>query len=201
MDKIIKDVEKFKKIPNLSKAITFFGSARLKADSLYYQKAKELAKACADLGLCIVSGGGGGIMQAANEGAMFEKKAQNSLQSVGFNAFLPFEQQSNNFLEYNITFESLAIRKMALIQKSLAFVIFPGGFGTLDELCEVLTLKQLGYKKDVPIILFGKDFWQAFDVFVRNSLLNLQTISQGDELKYEITDSIESIIKILKDKL
>ncbi|EAI2660329.1 TIGR00730 family Rossman fold protein [Campylobacter jejuni] len=197
--KIIKDVEKFENIPDLEKAVTFFGSARLKGDNFYYQQAKILAQKCAQNGFCVISGGGGGIMRAANEGAFSQKNNTNSMSSVGFNIFLPHEQKLNDFVEYNITFESLAIRKMALIEKSLAFVIFPGGFGTLDELCEILTLKQLEFKKDVPIILFGSEFWRGFDEFVRNSLLKLEVISKGDELKYKITDDLDFIINTLKE--
>ncbi|ENC6115472.1 TIGR00730 family Rossman fold protein [Campylobacter jejuni] len=197
--KIIKDVEKFDNIPELEKAVTFFGSARLKEDNFYYQQAKILAQKCAQNGFCVISGGGGGIMRAANEGAFSQKNNTNSMSSVGFNIFLPHEQKLNDFVEYNITFESLAIRKMALIEKSLAFVIFPGGFGTLDELCEILTLKQLEFKKDVPIILFGSEFWRGFDEFVRNSLLKLEVISKGDELKYKITDDLDFIINTLKE--
>ncbi|HIC4137015.1 TPA: TIGR00730 family Rossman fold protein [Campylobacter jejuni] len=197
--KIIKDVEKFENIPDLEKAITFFGSARLKEDNFYYQQAKILAQKCAQNGFCVISGGGGGIMRAANEGAFSQKNNTNSMSSVGFNIFLPHEQKLNDFVEYNITFESLAIRKMALIEKSLAFVIFPGGFGTFDELCEILTLKQLEFKKDVPIILFGSEFWRGFDEFVRNSLLKLEVISKGDELKYKITDDLDFIINTLKE--
>lgn len=197
--KIIKDVEKFENIPELEKAVTFFGSARLKEDNFYYQQAKILAQKCAQNGFCVISGGGGGIMRAANEGAFSQKNNTNSISSIGFNIFLPHEQKLNDFVEYNITFESLAIRKMALIEKSLAFVIFPGGFGTLDELCEILTLKQLEFKKDVPIILFGSEFWQGFDEFVRNSLLKLEVISKGDELKYKITDDLDFIINTLKE--
>ncbi|HFP7765962.1 TPA: TIGR00730 family Rossman fold protein [Campylobacter jejuni] len=197
--KIIKDVEKFENIPDLEKAITFFGSARLKEDNFYYQQAKILAQKCAQNDFCVISGGGGGIMRAANEGAFSQKNNTNSMSSVGFNIFLPHEQKLNDFVEYNITFESLAIRKMALIEKSLAFVIFPGGFGTLDELCEILTLKQLEFKKDVPIILFGSEFWRGFDEFVRNSLLKLEVISKGDELKYKITDDLDFIINTLKE--
>ncbi|EAI3979929.1 TPA: TIGR00730 family Rossman fold protein [Campylobacter jejuni] len=197
--KIIKDVEKFENIPELEKAVTFFGSARLKEDNFYYQQAKILAQKCAQNGFCVISGGGGGIMRAANEGAFSQKNNTNSMSSIGFNIFLPHEQKLNDFVEYNITFESLAIRKMALIEKSLAFVIFPGGFGTLDELCEILTLKQLEFKKDVPIILFGSEFWRGFDEFVRNSLLKLEVISKGDELKYNITDDLDFIINTLKE--
>ncbi|EKK8810746.1 TIGR00730 family Rossman fold protein [Campylobacter jejuni] len=198
-EKISQDLEKFANIPNLKNAVTFFGSARLKEDNFYYQQAKILAQKCAQNGFCVISGGGGGIMRAANEGAFSQKNNTNSMSSVGFNIFLPHEQKLNNFVEYNITFESLAIRKMALIEKSLAFVIFPGGFGTLDELCEILTLKQLEFKKDVPIILFGSEFWRGFDEFVRNSLLKLEVISKGDELKYKITDDLDFIINTLKE--
>ncbi|EAI5223723.1 TIGR00730 family Rossman fold protein [Campylobacter jejuni] len=198
-EKISQDLEKFANIPNLKNAVTFFGSARLKEDNFYYQQAKILAQKCAQNGFCVISGGGGGIMRAANEGAFSQKNNTNSMSSVGFNIFLPHEQKLNDFVKYNITFESLAIRKMALIEKSLAFVIFPGGFGTLDELCEILTLKQLEFKKDVPIILFGSEFWRGFDEFVRNSLLKLEVISKGDELKYKITDDLDFIINTLKE--
>ncbi|ECL2869794.1 TIGR00730 family Rossman fold protein [Campylobacter jejuni] len=198
-EKISQDLEKFANILNLKNAVTFFGSARLKEDNFYYQQAKILAQKCVQNGFCVISGGGGGIMRAANEGAFSQKNNTNSMSSVGFNIFLPHEQKLNDFVEYNITFESLAIRKMALIEKSLAFVIFPGGFGTLDELCEILTLKQLEFKKDVPIILFGSEFWRGFDEFVRNSLLKLEVISKGDELKYKITDDLDFIINTLKE--
>ncbi|KQI17000.1 lysine decarboxylase [Campylobacter coli CVM 41953] len=198
-EKISQDLEKFANIPNLKNAVTFFGSARLKEDNFYYQQAKILAQKCVQNGFCVISGGGGGIMCAANAGAAKCKNDANFIKSVGFNILLPFEQKLNDFVEYNITFESLAIRKMALIEKSLAFVIFPGGFGTLDELCEVLTLKQLGFKSNVPIILLGSEFWQGFDEFVRNSLLKLEVISKGDELKYEITDDLDYIINTLKE--
>lgn len=199
MNEINFDLENLKNIPNFKNSITFFGSARLKKDSFYYQQAKILAKKLVDLNFCIITGGGGGIMMGANEGAFLQEK--NSIKSIGFNILLPHEQKLNDFVEYSITFKSLAIRKMALIQKSLAFVIFPGGFGTLDELCEVLTLKQLKFKEDVPIILFGKEFWHGFDGFVRNSLLKLEVISKGDELKYEITDDLDFIINTLKEKI
>lgn len=216
------DLDKFYSIPHLNKPVTFFGSARLAPNSPYYEQAKKLAFMCVEAGFSVVTGGGGGIMQAANEGAFkaaelldinlnaknsSENSQQNSpqkpspkdLKSIGFNIFLPFEQKGNDFLGYNITFKSLAIRKMALVEKSLAFVIFPGGFGTLDEFVEVLTLKQLGFK-DVPIFVVGREFWRGFDEFIKSSLLSLNVISKGDELKYEITDDLEFIVKKLKEE-
>lgn len=122
----------------------------------------------------------------------------NALKSIGFNIFLPFEQKSNKFLDYNITFKSLSIRKMALIYKSMAFVIFPGGFGTLDEFIEVLTLRQLGFIK-APIFVLGSEFWHAFDEFIKSSLLKLNVISKGDENLYEISDDLDFIMQKLKE--
>lgn len=197
MKEIIEDVRYLDELKNLSKAITFFGSARLAQDNEYSILASKLAQELANLGYCIVSGGGAGIMQAANYGAMQSNNSH--LKSIGFNIHLPFEQKANEFLEYNITFKSLAIRKMALIQKSFAFVIFPGGFGTLDEFFEILTLKQLEFKKGVPIILVGQKFWQPLDKFIKTSLLELNVISKDDELKYSISDDLSEIIKIIKD--
>ena len=199
------DLDKFYSIPHLNKPVTFFGSARLAPNSPYYEQAKKLAFMCVQAGFSVVTGGGGGIMQAANEGAFKAalnlklSEAEKEQKSIGFNIFLPFEQKGNDFLGYNITFKSLAIRKMALVEKSLAFVIFPGGFGTLDEFVEVLTLKQLGFK-DVPIFVVGREFWRGFDEFIKSSLLSLNVISKGDELKYEITDDLEFIVKKLKEK-
>lgn len=199
------DLDKFYSIPHLNKPVTFFGSARLAPNSPYYEQAKKLAFMCVQAGFSVVSGGGGGIMQAANEGAFKAalnlklSEAEKEQKSIGFNIFLPFEQKGNDFLGYNITFKSLAIRKMALVEKSLAFVIFPGGFGTLDEFVEVLTLKQLGFK-DVPIFVVGREFWRGFDEFIKSSLLSLNVISKGDESKYEITDDLEFIVKKLKEE-
>lgn len=205
MTHISDDLDKFYSIPHLNKPVTFFGSARLAPNSPYYEQAKKLATMCVEAGFSVVSGGGGGIMQAANEGAFKAalnlklSEAEKEKKSIGFNIFLPFEQKGNDFLGYNITFKSLAIRKMALVEKSLAFVIFPGGFGTLDEFVEVLTLKQLGFK-DVPIFVVGREFWRGFDEFIKSSLLSLNVISKGDELKYEITDDLEFIVKKLKEE-
>lgn len=229
------DLAKFESIPKLENAITFFGSARLKQGSFYYEEAKKLAKLCVEAGFCVITGGGGGVMMGANEGAFvgmqsvkndvkkdneeinlrqndlrsakFDAlKSQNdlrsakfnALKSIGFNIFLPFEQKSNEFLDYNITFKSLSIRKMALIYKSMAFVIFPGGFGTLDEFIEVLTLRQLGFIK-APIFVLGSEFWRTFDEFIKSSLLKLNVISKGDENLYEISDDLDFIMQKLKE--
>lgn len=201
---IKEDLAKLGSIAGLYKPITFFGSARLDEKSFFYKEAKKLATQCVEAGFCVVSGGGGGIMAAANEGAKLGTKSlpshQKDKKSIGFNIYLPFEQKSNDFIDYNITFESLAIRKMALIEKSIAFVVFPGGFGTLDEFLEILTLKQLGFK-NVPIFAVGSDFWRGFDEFIKNSLLAQKLISQGDEALYTISDDLKFILKGLKELL
>lgn len=203
---INEDLAKFNAIVEFQKPITFFGSARLNTDNFYYKEAKKLAFKCVEAGFCIISGGGGGIMMAANEGAFMGAKQLKLTQkekdekSIGFNIHLPFEQKSNDFIGYNITFESLAVRKMALIEKSLAFVVFPGGFGTLDEFLEILTLKQLGFK-NVPIFAVGREFWRGFDEFIKTSLLEENLISKGDELKYHITDDLDLILQTFKDTL
>lgn len=203
---INEDLAKFNAIIEFQKPITFFGSARLDTDNFYYKEAKKLAFKCVEAGFCIISGGGGGIMMAANEGAFMGVKKLKLTQkekdekSIGFNIHLPFEQKSNDFIGYNITFESLAVRKMALIEKSLAFVVFPGGFGTLDEFLEILTLKQLGFK-NVPIFAVGREFWRGFDEFIKTSLLEENLISKGDEFKYHITDDLDLILQTFKDTL
>ena len=203
---INEDLAKLNSIIKLHKPITLFGSARLNADSPYYNEAKRLACKCVEAGFCVISGGGGGIMAAANEGAklgaanLHLSEKDKKQKSIGFNIYLPFEQKSNDFIDYNITFETLAIRKMALIDKSLAFVVFPGGFGTLDEFLEILTLKQLGFK-NVPIFAFGSEFWRGFDEFIKNSLLAQKLISQGDEALYTLSDDIEFVLKSLKESL
>ena len=198
---IKEDLAKFSSIVELYKPITFFGSARLDEKSFFYKEAKKLACKCVEAGFCVISGGGGGIMAAANEGAKLGVSAlplsQKDKKSIGFNIYLPFEQKSNDFIDYNITFESLAVRKMALIEKSIAFVVFPGGFGTLDEFLEILTLKQLGFK-NVPIFAFGSEFWRGFDEFIKHSLLAQKLISQGDEALYTISDDCEFILTRLK---
>lgn len=204
--RIDEDLAKFNLIKKLEKPITFFGSARLDEGNFYYKEAKKLAFKLVEAGFCIISGGGGGIMQAANEGAFLASKnlklsqKEKDEKSVGFNIHLPFEQKSNDFIGYNITFEHLSVRKMALIEKSFAFVVFPGGFGTLDELLEIITLKQLGFKK-VPIFLVGAKFWQGFDEFIKQALLEAQFISKGDEKAYCISDDLDFIFETIKETL
>lgn len=191
MKDIISDLEGFSGFKMPQKPVCIFGSARLDTSSQYYLKAKELAKMLASSGYSIISGGGGGIMMAANEGAK-EKNAP----SIGLNIKLPFEQSTNEFVSQKFTFKSFSSRKFALINSSVAFVVFPGGFGTLDELFEVLVLTQTGFKS-APIFLYGEQFWAGLDDFIKNTLAKENLISKEDLDIYHITDDLSFI----KDKI
>ncbi|CAD7287828.1 hypothetical protein LMG7974_00716 [Campylobacter majalis] len=172
-----------------SKCVTFFGSARFKDDNEYCLAAHNLAYRLSENGISIITGGGDGIMKAANKGAFISGKSQ----SVGFNIQLPFEQNSNSFLTNSFLFSNFFPRKYALIQSSSAFVVFPGGYGTLDELFEVLTLSQTGMNK-FKIYLYSSKFWSGLDDFIKTTLLNEQTIDDQSLKVYEITDDIDKIV-------
>lgn len=187
MRDIIADLESFSGFGMPQRLVSIFGSARLSKDSEYYKQALKLSYELGKAGFAIVSGGGGGIMQAANKGASDAKAA-----SIGLNIELPFEQKPNEFTSSNFTFKSFSSRKHALISNSIAFVIFPGGFGTLDELFEVLTLAQVGFKK-APIFLYSKQFWSGLDSFIQNALLKENLISKDDINLYTISDDLELI--------
>ncbi|RYY61597.1 MAG: TIGR00730 family Rossman fold protein, partial [Chitinophagaceae bacterium] len=144
-------IKGFRTLHFMGPAITVFGSARFKEDHVYYEKAREFGKEIAKMGFVTMTGGGPGIMEAANRGA-FENKGM----SVGCNIRLPFEQQSNPYLNKSVTFEHFFVRKVLLIKYSYAFVIMPGGFGTMDEFFETLTLVQTKTITQFPIVLFGK---------------------------------------------
>lgn len=164
--------------------ITVFGSARFKEEHEYYIAAREFGKRIAEMGFTTMTGGGPGIMEAANRGAY-----ENGGKSVGLNIKLPFEQSSNKYLHECKTFEYFFTRKTMLIKYSYAFVIMPGGFGTMDELFETLTLVQTKTITGFPIVLFGKEFYQPL-VEVMQVMLEASTISKEDLDLVLITDDI-----------
>ena len=178
----------FKILSKYPKRITFFGSARLNARTKYYRLARELAGKLADDGYAIMSGGGGGIMEASDRGA-FESDDV----AIGFNIKLPHEQHANPYATEQMTFNFFFTRKVMMTFYAEAFIIFPGGYGTFDECFEVLTLMQTGKMPRVPIILVGKDFWKGMDKFVRKHMLKNGLISKGDEKLYIITDDVKTI--------
>ncbi len=177
-------------------SVTIFGSARFKEDHPYYQLARETARRIAkETGYAIITGGGPGIMEAGNRGA----KDANGV-SIGITIDLPFEQETNPYVDQEASFYYFFSRKVVMSYSSEAYIYFPGGFGTLDEFFEILTLVQTKKAERLPIILMGSDFWKPLDGFIR-SLLSEQygTISEGDECLYTITDDIDQVVKMVQD--
>ncbi|HSX15351.1 MAG TPA: TIGR00730 family Rossman fold protein [Candidatus Saccharimonadales bacterium] len=173
--------------------VTMFGSARFDASHPYYQKAREVAAALSDEGYTVVTGGGGGIMEAGNRGA---KEAGGH--AVGLNIILPREQTLNPYATDTMSFRYFFSRKVMLAFGASAYVYFPGGFGTLDELFEVITLIQTKKMPLAPIILVGSEFWTALDRYVKTYLLEgMHTITPGDEELYTITEDIQVIKAIV----
>jgi len=183
-------------ISTIEKSVTFFGSARTPEDDEYYQKAQRLGKRVAELGYAVVTGGGPGIMEAANRGAIEVEGAK----SIGMTITLPFEQKTSPYVTEEIPFYYFFTRKVGLTYSSEAYLGFPGGFGTMDEIFEVLTLIQTGKIENIPVILIGgKDFWQPLVDFIINILeKEFKTISPEDLNLYTITDDEDEIIDIIK---
>lgn len=173
-----------RKLHFVGPCITVFGSARFKEDHPYYICAREFGKRIAEVGFTTMTGGGPGIMEAANRGAF-----ENGGMSVGCNIKLPFEQSANKYLHKEMTFEYFFTRKTMLVKYSYAFIIMPGGFGTLDELFETLTLIQTKTITGFPVVLFGKDFYQPL-VEVMQTMLNAGTISKEDLDLVLLTDDV-----------
>lgn len=176
------------------KTVTVFGSARTPESSPYYQQARQLGRMLAESGYAVVTGGGGGIMEAANRGA---KEAGGA--SIGFNIILPHEQTLNQYTTDSFAFDHFAPRKIVMTMMASSYVCFPGGFGTLDELAEILTLTQTQKISKAPIFMYDKAFWTKWDEFVRESMLEKeQLISPGDEDIYTITESLDDIVSGIK---
>mgnify|MGYP000466017953 FL=1 len=186
-DKLKKDIKNFNETLKINgRCITFFGSARFDENNKYSQKARELARLLAPK-FTIFTGGGGGIMEATNHGA-----SEAGAKSVGINIILPREQDMNKFADFKFTFNYLYVRKCALIEKSDFFVVFPGGFGTLDELFEVITLKQTG-KKSCEIYLYDREYFAPLVEFFKISLLKNGAICEDELLNFTLCDDINQI--------
>lgn len=179
-------------ISQYSNSVTIFGSARFPEDHPMYIKARELGGLLAKFGHPVITGGSRGIMEAANRGAY-----ENGGESIGLNIQLPHEQAENGYTTDSIGFKYFAPRKVALAYSSSVFVVFPGGFGTLDELFEIVTLVQTGKMSAVSIVLVGTDFWKPLDSYIRYYFeKEMKTISPGDSELYYITDDLEEVIVI-----
>lgn len=176
------------------KTVTVFGSARTPEGERYYDAARALGGKLAEHDYSIITGGGHGIMEAANRGA-FEAGGK----SIGFNILLPHEQKLNPYTTESLAFTHFSPRKIAMTLYADAYVYFPGGFGTLDEMMEILTLIQTGKTAKAPVVLYGKEFWGPLDSFIRSTMLEQEhLISPGDELLYTITDDLDEIVRIVR---
>lgn len=185
----------FNLIKRYPKSITFFGSARLDEDNHYYQKSMNLAGLLSKEGYAVISGGGPGIMEAANRGA-YEAGGP----SLGLNIKLPFEQVLNPYVTDFVNFHYFFARKVCMTFSSEAYVYFPGGFGTLDEFFEVLTLIQTKKIKRRPIILVGVDFWKPFLVWIDDCLrTEFKTVDRFDTSLYELLDDEQTIVDLIKE--
>lgn len=187
-------VEGFQQLADLSPSVSVFGSARFKPDNPYYQHSEEISRLLSDSGFAVVSGGGPGVMEAANKGAFSGKSA-----SVGLNIRLPHEQSGNPYQDISLNFKYFFARKVMFVKYASAYVVMPGGFGTLDELAEILTLVQTGKSKRIPIILFGTDFWQGLLGWFGSSMIEAGTISPGDLDLFQITDDPQFVVNAIFD--
>jgi len=188
-------VEGFTFLAGIQKSVTFFGSARLPQDNPYSQLAYTLAHRLAERGYTVVTGGGPGIMEAANHGA-FDAKGE----SVGLNIQLPREQRSNPYVKQEMSFRFFFSRKVMLDFSAEAYIVFPGGFGTLDELFELLTLIQTGkMEHNVPVILMGSAFWTPLLEWIEQEMLaKLQTIEPKDMQIWRLTDDIDEVVHLVE---
>jgi uncharacterized protein (TIGR00730 family) len=182
------------KLRNVQPAVSIFGSARIKAGTYWYDKTIEIARLLSDAGFSVISGGGPGIMQAANEGAFAGKSL-----SIGLNIQLPHEQHGNPFQDMGISFKYFFNRKLAFVRTSMALICMPGGFGTLDELTEALTLIQTGKTRKMPIVLVGKEFWSGLHDWMRDQLLKEKLISPGDIELMQIIEEPQAIVDAIFD--
>ena len=184
--------EGFDKLAGLDFAVSIFGSARTPESDPYYQAARDLAGSLSRDGFSIISGGGPGIMEAANRGAH-----ENGGTSVGLNIELPFEQKTNDYQNISLNFRYFFARKVMFFKYSMGYIIMPGGFGTLDEFFESLTLVQTQKIYKMPTILYGSDFWQGLVEWINDKLIMQKVISSSDPQLITLTDSIDEIGEIM----
>ena len=183
----------FDTVAKLAKpAVTIFGSARVEEDHRAYRDAREVGRLFAQAGFTVVTGGGPGVMEAANRGAQ-----ESGGLSVGFNIVLPHEQESNPYLDVNVVFEHFYVRKTMFVKAAEGFVIFPGGFGTLDELFEAMTLIQTGKILDFPVVLVDSEYWRGLLDWIRSPLLAEGMISPEDWDNLGVTDDPEEAVRLV----
>jgi uncharacterized protein (TIGR00730 family) len=178
---------------NIGPAVSIFGSARIKPTDPIYKKAGEIAARFVQSNFAVITGGGGGVMAAANKGA-----AEAGGTSVGLNINLPFEQKPNRYANVSLDFDYFFIRKVMFVKYAFAYIILPGGFGTLDELFEAVTLIQTQRIKSLPVILVGSDYWSGLIDWIKSRLLAEKRISADDVEILQVMDDPEEIVQAVK---
>ena len=174
-------------------AVSFFGSARTRPEDPHYKLTERIASELAEAGYAIITGGGPGIMAAANKGAAVAEGV-----SIGLNINLPFEQEPNPFSNMPLDFKYFFVRKVMFIKYAMAFICLPGGFGTLDELFEALTLMQTRRIKSFPVILVGTEFWSGLVEWMKETLVKCGNVEKGDMLLFTLMDDPEEIVNYIK---
>lgn len=189
-------VEGFEKMASIKPSVVVFGSARIKENDFYYQLTMDVARRLVEKGMGIITGGGPGIMEAANRGA---KEAGGS--SAGVNIELPFEQSANQFIDRDklLNFRYFFIRKLMFFKYAQGYIMMPGGFGTLDESFEVLTLIQTGKTQRVPVVFMGKEFWKPGLEWITGTILKKELISENDLNLFTVTDDPEEAAEAIMD--
>ena len=191
-------VEGFQKLSNIGPSVSMFGSSRLKPQHPYYRLGEKTARLLSDAGFAVVSGGGPGLMEAFNKGAYRGKST-----SVGLNIQLPHEQPMNKFQNESLYFRHFFSRKVMFVKYAAAYVVLPGGFGTLDELAEILTLTQTGKSRRIPIVLLNSEFWSGLVEWFKYTLVKEKTISRKDLDLFLVVDqpqqAVDAILDFYKD--
>jgi hypothetical protein len=187
-------VESAERLSEIRPAVSIFGSARLKEDSPVYQQAMRIARKLSDAGFAVISGGGPGVMEAANRGA-FDGRSP----SVGLNIELPFEQHGNAYQDIALRFRHFFARKVAFVKYAAAYVVMPGGFGTLDELFEALTLIQTRKGRSIPIVLVGSDFWGGLLGWMKDTLVARGMIAAADLELMKLVDDDDEAVEAIFD--
>ncbi|MCC8405776.1 TIGR00730 family Rossman fold protein [Paraburkholderia sp. MMS20-SJTN17] len=192
-------IEATEYLSEIRPAVSIYGSARLKPNSPYYKLATQIARKLSDAGFAVISGGGPGIMEAANKGAHAGKAP-----SVGLNIELPHEQSGNQWQDISLRFRHFFTRKVTFVKNSDAVIVMPGGFGTLDELAEVLTLIQTKKSRHVPIILVGAEFWEGLLAWFKSALIPMGLINPTDIDLMQVIDNpdqvLEAVLKFYEDR-
>jgi len=186
-------VEGFETLRPLWPAVSIFGSARLGPDTPTYRDAERIAAALSHEGFNVITGGGPGIMAAANRGA-----AEGPSESIGLNIKLPHEQEPNEHVETLLNHRYFFVRKVMFVKYAVGFVGLPGGFGTIDEIFEALTLKQTGKMKDFPVLLYGSEFWDGLVAWMHDQMLGRGTISERDLSLFHVTDDVDEVVQRIR---